>query len=79
VITNVILKPTSPTHEHPFTSFSKLLFEKKFNGIASHSKIFEDIFFLKSHFECSQPRVFAPLQGFPRHDANHQASTPMDK
>jgi hypothetical protein len=39
-------------------------FLKSINGIALYSKVFEIIF--KDPFEFSQPRVFAPLQNFPK-------------
>jgi hypothetical protein len=58
------MKPNlSPTPGYSSSSFSNS-FLKAIIGIISYSKVFEDIF--KILFECSQPRVFAPLQGFPR-------------
>jgi hypothetical protein len=53
----------SPTPGYASSSFSNS-FLKSIIGIISYSKVFKDIFEIS--FECSQPRVFAPLQGYPR-------------
>jgi hypothetical protein len=62
----------SPTPGYASSSFSNS-FLKAIIGIISYSKVFEDIFEIS--FECSQPRVFAPLQSFSKdYDANHHVT-----
>jgi hypothetical protein len=65
VITNVISEKLLPsTLGYTSPPYFQTYFFKSINGIALHFKVFGIIF--KDPFECFQPRVFAPLQSFPK-------------